>query len=80
MTFRLYDNAKRAGASIAHFQVAVGQFQNKSPTNFSLSPGFDKLKLVGHQTDPLPSRAHVLYARLWRICDCSPEESMDGRT
>jgi hypothetical protein len=22
---------------------------NKSPTNFSLSPGFDKLKLVGHQ-------------------------------
>jgi len=21
---------------------------------FSLSPSFDKLKLVGHQTDPLP--------------------------
>jgi len=23
---------------------------NKCPTNFSLSPSFDKLKLVGHQT------------------------------
>jgi len=27
----------------------VSQFVNKYQTNFSLSPGFDKLKLVGHQ-------------------------------
>jgi hypothetical protein len=27
---------------------------NECPTNFSLSPGFDKLKLVGHQTASLP--------------------------
>jgi hypothetical protein len=25
--------------------------ENKCPTNFSLSPSLDKLKLVGHQTD-----------------------------
>jgi hypothetical protein len=26
--------------------------EDKWPTNFSLSPELDKLKLVGHQTDP----------------------------
>ena len=29
---------------------------NKCPTNFSLSPGFDKLKLIGHQTASPPGR------------------------
>jgi hypothetical protein len=29
---------------------------NKCPTNFSLSPSFDKLKLVGHQTASLPEK------------------------
>jgi hypothetical protein len=28
----------------------VMQFEDKCPTNFSLSPKLDKLKLVGHQT------------------------------
>jgi len=37
------------------------QFGNKCPTNFSLSPGFDKLKLVGHQTASLPrAKAQLL--------------------
>ena len=27
----------------------------ESPTNFSLSLEIDKLKLVGHQTEPLPN-------------------------
>ena len=30
------------------------QLNSNIPTDFSLSSGFDKLKLVGHQTDPLP--------------------------
>jgi carbamoyltransferase len=34
--------------------TTLSQFENKCPTNFSLSPSFDKLKLVGHQTDPIP--------------------------
>src|SRR6185295_18568707 len=34
----------------------VAQSENKCPTNFSLSSSLDKLKLVGHQTDPLPLR------------------------
>jgi hypothetical protein len=33
----------------------VGQFRSKCPTNFSLSQRYDKLKLIGHQTDPLPN-------------------------
>jgi hypothetical protein len=42
--------------SISELRSAIpgGHFENKCPTNFSLSPSFDKLKLVGHQTDPLP--------------------------
>ena len=35
----------------------VAQSENKCPTNFSLSPRFDKLKLVGHQTDTLSADA-----------------------
>ena len=38
------------------------QFEFICPTNFSLSPDFDKLKLIGHQTASLPgiriSQAH----------------------
>src|ERR1041384_1696272 len=34
-------------------QQVSSQFEGKCPTNFSLSPELDKLKLVGHQTDPL---------------------------
>ena len=34
----------------------VSQFRRKCPINFSLSPRYDKLKLIGHQTDPLPKR------------------------
>ncbi len=30
-----------------------GQFRHLCPTNFSLSRRYDKLKLIGHQTDPL---------------------------
>jgi hypothetical protein len=36
---------------------AVGRFENKCPTNFSLSPSLDQLKLVGHQTDLLPEKS-----------------------
>ena len=32
----------------------TGQFQGKCPTHVSLSQLNDKLKHVGHQTDPLP--------------------------
>ena len=32
----------------------VGHFCCKCPINFSLSRHSDKLKLIGHQTDPLP--------------------------
>jgi len=32
------------------------QFEFICPTNFSLSPDFDKLKLVGHQTASLPRK------------------------
>ena len=52
----------------------VGQFRCKCPINFSLSRRYDKLKLIGHQTDPLPSSGvvqanviggnHALQARL----------------
>jgi len=38
-------------------QWVVGQFRCKCPINFSLSRRYDKLKLIGHQTDPLPSNA-----------------------
>ena len=31
----------------------VREFQRKCPTNFSLSQHHDKLKLIGHQTDPV---------------------------
>ncbi|MCU1264306.1 MAG: hypothetical protein JWM21_624 [Acidobacteria bacterium] len=37
----------------------VGQFRGKCPTNFSLSRRYDKLKLIGHQTDPLPSENNI---------------------
>ena len=30
----------------------VGQFRCKCPINFSLSRRYDKLKLIGHKTDP----------------------------
>ena len=40
-----------------HPLTSAGRFENKCPTNFSLSPSFDKLKLVGHQTDTLPADA-----------------------
>jgi hypothetical protein len=33
----------------------VGQFRCKCPINFSLSRRYDKLKLIGHQTYPLPT-------------------------
>jgi hypothetical protein len=36
-------------------KAVVGPFQRKCPTNFSLSWRNDKLKLIGHQTDPLPT-------------------------
>jgi len=35
----------------------VGHFPYKCPIKFSLSRHFDKLKLIGHQTDPLPQRS-----------------------
>ena len=34
----------------------VGHFRCKCPINFSLSRHYDKLKLIGHQTDPLPCK------------------------
>src|SRR6185437_1903393 len=33
--------------------LVVSQFQRKCPTSFSLSWCYDKLKFVGHQTDPV---------------------------
>ncbi len=35
------------------YSAVVGQFRHLCPTNFSLSRRYDKLKLIGHQTDPL---------------------------
>jgi len=46
----------------------MGQFEKQmSDKLLSLSPGFDKLKLVGRQTDPLPAQSTLLI-RLCIIC------------
>jgi hypothetical protein len=34
----------------------MGQFEIEWTTNFNLSPEFDNLKLVGHQTDEVASK------------------------
>ena len=39
--------------SILRHNGVVGHFRCKCPINFSLSGHYDKLKLIGHQTDPL---------------------------
>ena len=38
----------------------MGHFRCKCPINFSLSRHSDKLKLIGHQTDPLPQEENAL--------------------
>jgi len=38
----------------------MGHFRCKCPINFSLSRHSDKLKLIGHQTDPLPANRILL--------------------
>ena len=43
----------REMASVSKDLQVVGYFRCKCPINFSLSGHYDKLKLIGHQTDPL---------------------------
>ena len=38
--------------------TSSGSLAKKCQTNFSLSPRHDKLKLIGHQTDPLPAKSN----------------------
>jgi hypothetical protein len=38
---------------VSSLEEVVGQFRRKCPINFSLSWRYDKLKLIGHRTDPL---------------------------
>ena len=54
------------GLSTPYTKAVVVHFRCGCPINFSLSRHYDKLKLIGHQTDPSPTKADVrrAYKRL----------------
>ena len=60
---KAFTKTQKKGAKPA--PSVVGHFPYKCPINFSLSRHFDKLKLIGHQTNPLPAPSELLtyYAR-----------------
>jgi len=54
--FRLAESFRSIGDAFLSGKLGVylvvGQFQEKCPTNFSLSEHHDKLKLIEYQTEP----------------------------
>jgi hypothetical protein len=48
----LFYRKERKGRAKKTQRMVLGRFGSECPINFSLSRRHDKLKLIGHQTDP----------------------------
>jgi hypothetical protein len=57
----------------------MGEFENKCPTNFSLSPSFDKLKLVGHQTEGYAGNETEIVTASFNSCEIQIAVGKSGR-